>query len=167
MLITFVVLYLIVSIAIGLWAAKRVHNSKDYLVAGRSLPLYITTATVFATWFGAETVLSVSATFMKDGLGGIPADPFGASFCLVFVALFFARAFYRMDLLTIGDFYKKRYGKGVEVLTSIAVTLSYLGWTSAQMTAPRRMPWFNVIAPWESELKTMPSAVSCADVQPR
>jgi Na+/proline symporter len=40
-----------------------------------------------------------------------------------------------MDLLTIGDFYKKRYGKGVEVLTSLAVTLSYLGWTSAQLTA--------------------------------
>jgi Na+/proline symporter len=72
---------------------------------------------------------------VKDGLGGIPADPFGATFCLVFVALFFARAFYRMDLLTIGDFYRKRYGKGVEVLTSIAVTLSYLGWTSAQLTA--------------------------------
>src|SRR5690606_37467491 len=51
------------------------------------------------------------------------------------VALFFARAFYLLDLLTIGDFYKKRYGKGVEVLTSLAVTLSYLGWTSAQLTA--------------------------------
>jgi SSS family transporter len=135
MLIAFVVLYLVVSIAIGLWAAKRVHNSKDYLVAGRSLPLYITTATVFATWFGAETVLSVSATFAKDGLGGIVADPFGSSFCLVFVALFFARYFYRMDLLTIGDFYRKRYNKPVEVITSLAITLSYLGWTSAQMTA--------------------------------
>jgi SSS family solute:Na+ symporter len=135
MLIAFVVLYLIVSIAIGLWAAKRVHNSKDYLVAGRSLPLYINTATVFATWFGAETVLSVSATFAKDGLGGIVADPFGSSFCLVFVALFFARYFYRMDLLTIGDFYRKRYNKPVEVITSLAITASYLGWTSAQMTA--------------------------------
>ena len=135
MLIAFVVLYLIVSIAIGLWAAKRVHNSKDYLVAGRSLPLYITTATVFATWFGAETVLSVSATFAKDGLGGVIADPFGSSFCLVFVALFFARYFYRMDLLTIGDFYRKRYNKPVEVITSLAITASYLGWTSAQLTA--------------------------------
>src|SRR5215212_10459067 len=135
MLVASVVLYLTVTIAIGLWAAQRVHNSKDYLLAGRSLPLYMSAATVFATWFGAETVLSVSATFAKDGLGGVIADPFGSSFCLVFVALFFARAFYRMDLLTIGDFYKKRYGKGVEVLTSIAVTLSYLGWTSAQLTA--------------------------------
>jgi SSS family transporter len=134
-LVFFTIAYLVVTVAIGLYAAKFVSNSKDYLVAGRNLPLYMNMATVFATWFGAETVLSVSATFVQDGLGGIPADPFGATFCLIFVALFFARAFYRLDLLTIGDFYKKRYGKGVEVLTSIAVTLSYLGWTSAQLTA--------------------------------
>ncbi len=135
MLIASVVLYFIVTIAIGLWAARRVHNSKDFLVAGRSLPLYMSAATVFATWFGAETVLSVSATFAKDGMGGIVADPFGSSFCLLFVALFFARAFYRMDLLTIGDFYHKRYNKPVELITSLAITASYLGWTSAQLTA--------------------------------
>ena len=135
MLIASVVLYLLVTIGIGLWAAKRVHNSKDYLVAGRSLPLYMSAATVFATWFGAETVLSVSATFTRDGLGGVIADPFGSSFCLLFVALFFARAFYRMDLLTIGDYYRQRYSRTVEVTTSVAITASYLGWTSAQMTA--------------------------------
>ncbi len=135
MLITFVVAYLIVTIAIGLLAARRVHNAKDFMVAGRSLPLYMNVACVFATWFGAETVLSVSATFAKDGLSGIPGDPFGATFCLVLAALLFARLFYRMNLLTIGDFYKQRYGKGVEVLTSVAIVLSYLGWTSAQMTA--------------------------------
>ena len=135
MLITFVVAYLLVTIAIGLMAARRVHGAKDFLVAGRSLPLYMNVATVFATWFGAETVLSVSATFAKDGLNGIPGDPFGASVCLVIAALLFARLFYRMNLLTIGDFYKQRYGKGVEVLTSVAIVLSYLGWTSAQMTA--------------------------------
>ena len=27
-----------------------------------------------------------------------------------------------MNLLTIGDFYRQRYGKGVEVLTSLAIT---------------------------------------------
>jgi SSS family transporter len=112
-----------------------VHGSRDYLIAGRSLPLYMNVATVFATWFGAETVLSVSATFAKDGLNGVPGDPFGASLCLVLAALLFARLFYRMNLLTIGDFYRQRYGKGVEVLTSVAIVLSYLGWTSAQLTA--------------------------------
>jgi solute:Na+ symporter, SSS family len=135
LLITFVVAYLLVTITIGLIAARRVHGAKDFLVAGRSLPLYMNVATVFATWFGAETVLSVSSTFAKDGLSGIPGDPFGASVCLVIAALLFARLFYRLNLLTIGDFYKQRYGKGVEVLTSVAIVLSYLGWTSAQMTA--------------------------------
>jgi SSS family solute:Na+ symporter len=134
-LITFVVAYLLVTIGIGLLAARRVKNARDFLVAGRSLPLYMNVATVFATWFGAETVLSVSATFAKDGLGGVPGDPFGASVCLVLAALLFARLFYRMNLLTIGDFYKERYGKPVEVLTSISIVLSYLGWTSAQLTA--------------------------------
>jgi SSS family transporter len=134
-LIVFVVLYLAVTIAIGLWAAQRVHTSKDYVVAGRSLPLYMNTATVFATWFGAETVLSVSVEFAKSGLGGIIADPFGSSMCLVIVALFFARAFYRMDLLTIGDFYRKRYGRAMELGTSVVIAISYLGWTAAQMTA--------------------------------
>jgi SSS family transporter len=135
MLIASVVLYLLVTIAIGLWAAQRVHNSKDYVVAGRSLPLYMNTATVFATWFGAESVLSVSVEFSKSGLGGIIADPFGSSICLVIVALCFARAFYRMDLLTIGDFYRKRYGRSMELGTSVVIAISYLGWTAAQLTA--------------------------------
>jgi len=135
MLIAFVVLYLLVTIAIGLWAAMRVKNSRDYVVAGRSLPLYMNTATVFATWFGAESVLSVSVEFSKSGLGGIIADPFGSSFCLVLVAVFFARAFYRMDLLTIGDFYRKRYGRAMELGASVVIAVSYLGWTAAQLTA--------------------------------
>ena len=135
MLITFVALYLVVTVAVGLWAARRVHNTRDYVVAGRSVPLYMSTALVFATWFGAETVLGVSATFLKDGLRGVVADPFGFSFCLVLIALFFARPFYRMNLLTIGDFYRQRYNKPVEVATSICITLSYLGWLAAQFTA--------------------------------
>src|SRR5436853_4954439 len=106
MLIASVVLYLLVTIAIGLWAAMRVKNSKDYVVAGRSLPLYMNTATVFATWFGAETVLSVSAEYAKNGLGGVIADPFGSSFWLVIGAVFVARAFYRVDLLTIRHFFR-------------------------------------------------------------
>jgi solute:Na+ symporter, SSS family len=135
MLIGFVILYLAVTITIGLWAAKRVHGARDYLLAGRSLPLYMNVATVFATWFGAETVLAVSSTFVKEGMRGIVADPFGFSLCLILVGLFFARAFYRMDLLTIGDFYRKRYGHAAELITSLCITLSYLGWTSAQLIA--------------------------------
>jgi solute:Na+ symporter, SSS family len=141
MLITSVILYLLVTIAIGLIAARRVSNAKDFMIAGRGLPLYMNTATVFATWFGAETVLSVSSTFAKDGLNGISGDPFGASMCLALVAIFYARKFYAMDLLTIGDFYRKRFDKRIEMLTSLAIVISYLGWTSAQLTALGLVFW--------------------------
>ena len=53
MLLWFVIAYLMVSVGIGLLAARRVHTAKDFAVAGRSLPFYIVMARVFATWFGA------------------------------------------------------------------------------------------------------------------
>ncbi len=135
MLLWFVIAYLVISIGIGLVAALRVHNTKDYITAGRHLPIYIVFAAVFATWFGAETVLGISATFLREGLGGLVSDPFGASLCLILVGLFFARPLYRLNLLTIGDFYRLRYNRPVELVTSTCIALSYLGWVSAQITA--------------------------------
>ncbi len=135
MLLTLVALYLLVTVIIGLMAARRVRNSTDYAVAGRNLPLIMIVTTTFATWFGSETVMGIPATFIEDGLGGIVEDPFGAGLCLVLVGAFFAAKLYRMSLLTISDYYRERYGKGIEVVCSIFILLSYLGWVSAQVTA--------------------------------
>jgi SSS family transporter len=134
-LIVCVLIYMAATVAVGVYASRRVQNSKDFMVAGRSLPLYMNFACVFATSIGAETVLSVSAKFADEGLGFVSGDPFGASMCLVLVAFFFARTFYRMELLTIGDYYHQRYGKFVEIVTSLGIASSYLGWTSAQLSA--------------------------------
>ncbi|MDX3906872.1 MAG: sodium:solute symporter family protein [Pigmentiphaga sp.] len=135
MVFWFVLLYLLVSVAIGVVAARRVSNSTDYAIAGRSLPLFIVVATTFATWFGSEAVLGVSAVFVQEGLGGVVEDPFGASMCLVLVGLFFAARLYRHNLLTLGDYYRERYGPLVEVIMSVAIIISYLGWVAAQIKA--------------------------------
>ena len=135
MLVSFIVLYLLVSIGIGLYAATRVKNTADYAVAGRSLPLAVVIATTFATWFGSETVLGAPAKFVSDGLGGVVEDPFGAGMCLVLVGLFFARKLYLRNIITIGDYYRQRYGRVVEVLCSLIIIFSYLGWVGAQITA--------------------------------
>ena len=144
MLLWFVIIYWAISVAIGLYAATRVHNTKDFAIAGRHLPFYMVTATVFATWFGSETVLGIPATFLEEGLHGVVADPFGSSLCLILVGLFFAAPLYRMKLLTIGDYYKHRFGRTVEVLTTIAIVISYLGWVGAQITALGLV--FNVVS---------------------
>jgi Na+/proline symporter len=135
MLLWFVILYLMVSVGIGLFAATRVHSAKDFAVAGRSLPLPVVTATVFATWFGAEAVFGVSATFVKEGLGGVVADPFGAALCLVVAGVLFSRYLYKLNILTLGDFYRMRYNRTVEVLTTLCIVSAYLGWVAAQIKA--------------------------------
>ena len=135
MLIWFVAVYLLVSVGIGLYAATRVHSARDFAVAGRSLPLPVVMATVFATWFGAEAVLGVSATFTREGLRGVIADPFGASMCLILAGLFFAKKLYRLNLLTIGDYYRLRYNRPVEMITTLCIVASYLGWVAAQIKA--------------------------------
>lgn len=140
----FVILYWVFSVALGVYTTKFVKNSKDFAVAGRKLPMSMVTAMVFATWFGSEAVLGISSTFLKDGLGGIVADPFGASLCLIFVGMFFARKLYRMNLLTIGDYYRHRYGRAVEIIMTICIVISYLGWVAAQIKALGVV--FNVIS---------------------
>jgi solute:Na+ symporter, SSS family len=135
MLISFVVLYLLGTLAIGVWAGTRIKNTSDFAIAGRSLPLIMVVTTTFATWFGAETVMGIPAKFVQGGLNAVVEDPFGAGTCLILVGVFFAAKLYRMNLLTIGDFYRKRYGKGIEVFCSVAIILSYLGWVAAQITA--------------------------------
>jgi len=135
MLLTLVILYLLVTIAIGLWAAKRVKNTADFAIAGRHLPLVMIITTTFATWFGSETVLGIPAKFVQSGLNGVVEDPFGAGSCLILVGLFFAARLYKMTLLTISDYYRERYGRVVEVVCSFIIILSYLGWVAAQVTA--------------------------------
>ena len=147
MLLWFVIIYWVLSVGIGLYASTKVHTAKDFAIAGRHLPMHIVIATVFATWFGSETVLGIPAVFLKEGLHGVVADPFGSSLCLILVGLLFAAPLYRMNLLTIGDFYRKRYGHTAETLTSIAIVISYLGWVGAQITALGLV--FNVVSAGE------------------
>ncbi|WP_312129927.1 sodium:solute symporter family protein [Diaphorobacter nitroreducens] len=135
MLLFMVIAYLFVTIGIGLWAAQRVKNTADFAIAGRHLPMYMIITTTFATWFGSEIVLGVPAKFIEGGLKAVVEDPFGAGMCLILVGLFFAAKLYRMTLLTISDYYRERYGRAVEVICSLIIMLSYLGWVSAQVTA--------------------------------
>jgi len=151
-LFIFVVIYLIGTLMIGVWAGRRIKTTSDFALAGRNLPLVMIVTTTFATWFGAETVMGIPASFVQGGLNAIVEDPFGAGTCLILVGAFFAARLYRMNLLTIGDFYRQRYGKGVEVFCSVAIILSYLGWVAAQITALGLV--FNVLSNGEISQNT-------------
>ncbi len=135
MLIGLVALYLATSLAIGLYAATRVKGSGDYAVARKSFGTSIVAAAFFATWFGAETVLGIPATFLKEGLRGLAADPFAAFACLALIGLVFARPLFRFDVVTLGDYFRARYGRTAEVALTLCIAFSYVGWIAAQLVA--------------------------------
>ncbi len=135
LLLLFVVLYLLVTILIGWWSSRFVKNTSDFVIAGRKMPLMVVAASLFATWFGSETVMGASAAFVEDGLYGTIEDPFGAALCLFLVGVFVAKPLYRKNYLTFGDFFRERFSKRAELVGSIMMVFSYFGWIAAQLVA--------------------------------
>ena len=105
------------------------------MLAGRSLPVFLSASALFATWFGSETVFGASSEFLKGGLYSVIEDPFGAALCLVLFGIFFARKLYSMNLLTLGDFFKVRFGNRTELVASIFLAPPYVGYIAAQLVA--------------------------------
>jgi SSS family transporter len=135
LLLAFIIAYLILTVLVGIWASRRVQNTGDFMLAGRRLPIAISTAALFATWFGSETVFGASSEFIQGGLYAVMEDPFGASLCLLLFGLFFARKLYNMNLLTLGDFFKTRYGRTTELTASLFLAIPYIGYIAAQLVA--------------------------------
>lgn len=135
MLLSFVILYLLLTLLVGFWAALRVKNTRDFVIAGKRLPLIVAASALFATWFGSETLMGASSEFVEHGLLGVIEDPFGAALCLILVGLFFARPLYRLNILTFNDYFKIRYNQKVELVSAVFMIPSYFGWIAAQLVA--------------------------------
>lgn len=135
MLLFSIIGYLVVTVLIGWWASRRVKTAGDFMLAGRSLPLLLSSSALFATWFGSETVFGASSEFLKGGLYAVIEDPFGAALCLVLFGSFFARKLYSMNLLTLGDYFETRYGPKTELLAGAFMAPPYVGYIAAQLVA--------------------------------
>lgn len=135
MLLAFVLVYLSVTLFIGYLASKRVKSTQDFVVAGRRLSLWVASSALFATWFGSETIMGASSEFVSHGVLGVIEDPFGAALCLFLVGRFFARPLYKLNILTINDFFRDRFGRSAELMSAIFMIPSYFGWIAAQLVA--------------------------------
>ena len=135
MLLLSIIAYLVLTVLVGFWASRKVRTSNDFMLAGRSLPLMLGSSALFATWFGSETVFGASSEFLEGGLYHVIEDPFGASLCLVIFGWFFAAKLYRMNLLTLGDFFKVRYGRTTELMATFFLAPPYIGYIAAQLVA--------------------------------
>jgi Na+/proline symporter len=127
--------YITVQLAIGAYVSRRIRTETDYIVAGRSLGLWLGTFTIFATWFGAETCIGAAGAVYEEGMAGARADPFGYGLCLLLMGALLARPLYRRKLTTLADLYRQRYGPGIERLAVLLMVPASVLWAAAQVRA--------------------------------
>ncbi|MBI1237689.1 MAG: sodium:solute symporter [Alphaproteobacteria bacterium] len=127
--------YVILQLAIAAWASRRTASDTDYLIAGRRLGVIAVGLSVFATWFGGETVLGSTATIAEEGLAGARAEPFGYAITLLLMALLIAGQFRKRGYVTLADFFRDRFGPRAETLAVLVAIPTSVIWAAAQLLA--------------------------------
>lgn len=127
--------YIALQLCFARWAARRVSNEEDYLLAGRRLGPWLGTFTVFATWFGAETCIGAAGVAYEQGLAGVKSDPFGYALGIVLMGLVFAIPLWKRGIVTLADLFRQRYGAGVERAAALVMIPTSLLWAAAQIRA--------------------------------
>lgn len=154
-MIYFLVAYLIFQFSLGYWASRSVKNESDYLLAGRHVPTWLVSFSLFVTWFGAETCIGTSGEVYSFGLSGARADPFGYTFCLLLLGLLIAKRIWNKKYSTLADFYQNRFSSNVEKLSSLILIVSSLVWGAAQIRAMGQV--ISATTHFSSELTTFVS----------
>ena len=127
--------YLSIQFAIGIWVSRRIKTEDDYLVAGRKLGYPLVIFSIFATWFGAETIVGAAGRSAVEGLSLASAEPFGYGLCLVAMGLIFAVPLWRRRLTTLADLFRQRYSSTVERVAAVILIPSSILWAAAQVRA--------------------------------
>lgn len=135
MLIYFIPIYLAVTLAIGFWASKRIKKSDDFTLAGKSLSTAFVGVTLFATWFGARQIMGNPGYFVEGGISLVITNVLSGGICLVLIAYFYARRLYRLNIVTVGDFFQIRFSKKLDLTISLIMVFTYPPWIAAQFVA--------------------------------
>ncbi|MBN2794009.1 MAG: hypothetical protein JXR88_01285 [Clostridia bacterium] len=133
--LTIILLFLCGIIAVGKIASKRVDDSDDYIIAGRSAPLFLIVGTLFATFWGGGTIIGATGAAYNDGIFGVVEDPFAAGLALIILGLFFVKTLRRLRIKSVGELYSFRFGLTTGYLASSLMIPTYLIWTAVQLLA--------------------------------
>lgn len=127
--------YLALQLGIGVWISRRIRTESDYLLAGRNLGYTLATFSIFATWFGSETIMGSAGNAFRDGISLANAEPFGYGLCLILMGLIFAGPLWRRRLTTLADLFRQRYSVTVERTAAIILIPGSILWAAAQIRA--------------------------------
>ena len=126
MIITGVAIGVLLVLVVGLLVARKVDgDSTNFLVAGRSLALPLSAAGLMGQAVDSNATLGNTDLSAHLGFWAGVTLPLGLAICLLLTGIFFAKRMNAMGLLSLGDFYRIKYGRGVEITSSVLMIFSF------------------------------------------
>lgn len=117
--------YLIIVVGIGVYIKRYISNVTDFIVAGRGLKTFLAIATMIGTELGLVTVMYSA---QKGFTGGFAAFHIALAAAIVTLLVgltgFIVVPLRRMEVMTIPEFYEKRFGRGVRILGGMILAFS-------------------------------------------
>ena len=129
--------YLIAMVSVGLYFVRRVKNTGDYYVAGRTLGPLVLMATVCATIIGGSGLMGRAGVAYSSGFKAVlTAIPY-----LLGMLLFSAYSGrisdigIRHNITSIPELFERRFGKAAKLILAAMVAFTMMGTVASQVTA--------------------------------
>jgi len=117
--------YVLFVVAVGVYIRRYISNVTDFMVAGRGLKTFLGVATMIGTELGLVTVMYSA---QKGFTGGFAAFHIALASAIVSLVVgltgFIVVPLRRMEVMTIPEFYEKRFGHGVRILGGTILAFS-------------------------------------------
>lgn len=115
-----------VVVLVGFLVSRRIAgDSANFLVGGRTLPLVLVGGALMGSAVDTNATLGNTDLASQFGFWAGACLPLGLALCLFFTGLFFAKPMNRMGLTSFPDYYRLRFGRGVEVAASVMLILGF------------------------------------------
>jgi len=132
-------IYLVGTIALGLYLGRGMKNGRDYFLAGRSLPWWTIGLSLVATDIGGTDIIGVGGAAYQHGLAVANFEWIGCVPAMIVAAFVFIPFFWRLGIYTIPEYMERRYHVSVRValavcwLVFMACNLGVMLYASAKM----------------------------------
>jgi Na+/proline symporter len=118
---------LAVFLAVGFAMVPLIRRSgKRYIIAGKQLPFILAGSTLLAQSMDANASLGNAGNVYASGFWAGFQFPLGLAICLALVGAFFAKPLNRMNLITLPDYFYRRFNRPTEVLVAMLMTFSFI-----------------------------------------
>jgi Na+/proline symporter len=120
-----VIVFTAFTMCIGFWTYFKIRGKAiNYYKAGAMMPVWVVGITLCAQAFDANGSMGAAALSYQSGFWAGASIPVGLAACLFITGFFFAKPIQRMNLMTLPDFYSRRYDKTTEMCASLSMLAS-------------------------------------------